>query len=136
LGFRVSDFPLQLETFMSPVLWLAFERPPHPQAVCHPATGEEVRLVLELFERPAQQRQHLADTLQRYVSAQAKLTPWQRPCIPCRRTSGLYMLIPWRLAQWLSAVLGATDGLIERTQRRLEAWLARRSGASVLQATG
>lgn len=120
---------------MSPVLWLAFERPPHPQAVCHPATGEEVRLVLELFEHPAEQRQQLATTLQRYLAAQSQITPWQRPCLPCRRSSGLYILIPWRLAQWLSSVLGASDGLIERTQRRLDTWLARRSGNAVLQAT-
>lgn len=120
---------------MSAVLWLAFERPPHPQAVCHPATGDEVRIVLELFAHPAERRRHLAESLARMVQAQARIAPWQRPCVPCRRTSGLYVLIPWRLAQWLAAVLGATDGLIERTQRRLEAWLARRGTGSVVQAT-
>jgi hypothetical protein len=119
---------------MPRLLFLAFETPPHPDAVCHPATEDDVLFALELLSSPATERRHLAIRLRRFLAMQADMAPWSRPGIPCRRTSGLYAIVPWRFAKWLSAVLPATDGLIERTTRRLQRWLAERT-ASVLNAT-
>jgi hypothetical protein len=106
------------------LLWLAFESPPHPDAVCHPATPDEVHLVLELLASPSSERRRWAEQLRNYFAQQASLAPWSRPAVPCRRASGLYVLVPWRLAQWLAAVLPAADGLLERTSQRLVRWLA------------
>jgi len=117
---------------MSRLLWLAFERPPHPAAVCHPATIEDVLFVLELLDAPEPRRQHLSAQLRRYLDQQRDIAPWSRPAVPCRRDSGLYALVPWRMAQWLSHVLPATPGLIERTRRRLELWLREASSARVI----
>lgn len=120
---------------MSRLLWLAFEKPPHPDAVCHPATAEDVLLVLEKLEAVADQRRQLGQQLHGYLAQQADLPPWQRPAIPCRRESGLYALIPWRLAKWLSVVLPAETGVIERTTQRLQAWLQQAHGVRTVNPT-
>jgi hypothetical protein len=120
---------------MPRLLWLAFERLPHPDAVCHPATDDDVRFVLELLATSATHRRRLAAQLRRYLAQQAHIAPWRRPGIPCRRESGLYVIVPWRLAKWLAAVLPASDGLIDRTSRRLTHWLTHRTAAPVLNAT-
>jgi len=109
---------------MPRVLWLAFERPPHPDAVCHPATADDVHLVLELFASPRPMRMRWSEQLRNYLSQQADIAPWSRPAVPCRRACGLYVLVPWRFAKWLSVVLPAADGLLERTAQRLQRWLA------------
>ena len=108
---------------MSRLLWLAFERPPHPDAVCHPATVDDVLFVLELLAATEPRRQRLSEQLQGYLAQQQDMAPWSRPAVPCRRESGLYALIPWRMAKWLSLVLPASAGMIERTRQRLERWL-------------
>lgn len=116
---------------MGRLLWLAFERHPHPDAVCHPATVDDVLLVLELLETSESHRQRLASQLRRYVAQQADIDIWQRPAIPCRRESGLYALVPWRLAQWLACVLPATPSALDRTRGRLQSWLQERDEAVV-----
>ncbi|OYW24854.1 MAG: hypothetical protein B7Z55_00990 [Planctomycetales bacterium 12-60-4] len=108
---------------MSRILWLAFEKPPHPDAVCHPATTEDVLFALELLESSDEHRQRLSGQLRRYLAQQSGLAPWSRPAVPCRRASGLYALVPWRFAQWLASVLPASQGLIDRTRTRLQSWL-------------
>jgi hypothetical protein len=116
--------PLIPPVIVSPrCLWLAYERPPHPDAVCHPATHDEVHLVLELLAAAPHQRRQWAGQLRRYLAQQQRLPAWHRPAIPCRRAAGLYVLVPWRLAAWLAAVLPATDGVVERTAARLRHWL-------------
>jgi hypothetical protein len=110
------------------LLWLGFERPPHPDAVCHAATSADVDFVLEWLEQPESARQRIAQQLRRYVDDQSHLCLWQRPSIPCRRPAGLYVLLPWRLAKWLSCILPATPTAIDRTRRRLEAWLQHNTG--------
>ncbi len=120
---------------MPRILWLAFERPPHVDAVCHPATAEDVHLVLELLTQPTTGRAELASKLRRMLDGQRSISPWSRPTIPCRRSNGLYVLISWRLAKWLSVVLPASDGLIERTERRLRRWLEHGTTRPVLNAT-
>jgi hypothetical protein len=119
---------------MSRVLMLAFEMPPHPDAVCHPATKDDVLFAIELLSSPGPERRHLAARLRRFLAMQAGITPWLRPGVPCRRTSGLYAIVPWRFAKWLTVVLPASDGLIERTNHRLKRWLANRA-SRVLNAT-
>lgn len=108
---------------MHRILWLTFEKPPHPDAVRHPATAEDVLFALELLTAPVQYRQRLAEQLRGYLDLQAGLAPWARPAIPCRRMSGWYSLVPWRFAKWLSVVLPATPGALERTQQQLQTWL-------------
>ena len=120
---------------MPRLLWLAFERPPHPDAVCHPATRDEVHFVLELFEATSAQRRHWAEQLRSYLAQQQKLPPWSRPEVPCRRPSGLYVLVPWRLAAWLAAVLPAAEGMLERTAGRLRRWLEHSETVALVNAT-
>lgn len=117
---------------MPRILWLAFERPPHPDAVCHPATVDDVLFALELLEFPEDHRRRLAAQLRRYLAQQAGIAPWSRPAVPCRRLSGMYALVPWRFAQWLAAVLPATQGLLDRTHNRLKSWLEAQSPSTVL----
>ncbi len=120
---------------MSRLLWLAFERPPHPDAVCHPATIDDVLLALGLMSGEEDDRRRLAGQLRRYLDQQSSVAPWLRPTVPCRRATGLYALVPWRLAKWLSVVLAASPGLIERTTTRLETWLHAGGNPQVLNAT-
>lgn len=120
---------------MPRILWLAFERPPHVDAVCHPATREDVHLVLELLAQPATIRSAMAEKLRRMLAGQSPFSPWSRSSIPCRRSNGLYILISWRLAKWLSVVLPAAEGLIERTTQRLQRWLDHGTTTPVLNAT-
>ncbi len=108
---------------MPRILWLAYERLPHPDAVSYPAGEDDVRLVLELLARPYPDRQQISEQLRHFQSEQDALPMFCRRSIPCRRESGLYHLIPWRLAKWLSAVLRAEDRVIERTQTRIHNWL-------------
>ncbi len=110
---------------MSRILWLAYERLPHPDAVSYPAGEDDVHLVLELLARPYADRQRISEQLRRYQTEQDTLPTFCRQSIPCRRNSGLYHLVPWRLAKWLSAVLRAEDPVIERTQTRIRNWLQR-----------
>lgn len=105
------------------VLWLVYEKPPHVDAVTHPATAGDVLLVLDLLEEPEARRCHLADQLRRYLAQQEGLEPWSRPSVPCRRASGLYALVPWRLAKWLACVLRAEPARLETLIQRLEGWL-------------
>lgn len=120
---------------MPRILWLAFERPPHVDAVCYPATSADVHLVLELLELSGTVRADIATRLKRMLAAQSSRDPWTRPSIPCRRSNGLYVLVSWRLAKWLSVVLPATDSLIERTEQRLRRWLEHGTTQPVLNAT-
>jgi hypothetical protein len=117
------------------ILWLAFERPPHPDAVCHPATVGDVLFVLEWLEATELERQRRSGELRRSLAQQAGLAPWERPAIPCRRESGVYTLVPWRLAHWLSRILPATPGVLERTRRRLEDWLGTTAERAIVRPT-
>lgn len=120
---------------MSRLLYLAFERPPHPDAVCYPATADDVLFVLEQFDREPIARIELARQLRRYLEQQEGLAPWQRPAVPCRRPAGLYALVPWRFAKWLSVVLPASEGRIEQTRRRLLRWLGECDDLCVMNVT-
>lgn len=112
-------------------LWLVFERLPHPEAVAYPAGEQDVEFVLELLERPYPQRVSMAGQLRAYLEQQQKRSVFDRPCVPCRRASGLYHLVPWRLAQWLACVLIAPDAVIQRTAARLRTWRTQGEDAEI-----
>ena len=105
------------------VLWLVYERVPHPEAVCYGASAEDVGLVLELFGKPYAERIRLAGALRSYLREQEGRALLERRWAPVRRESGLYQPVPWRLAKWLACVLRAEHGVVERTGRRLRRWL-------------
>ncbi|MGH7201206.1 MAG: hypothetical protein ACREJB_11425 [Planctomycetaceae bacterium] len=108
---------------MSRMLWLVYERPPHPDAVSVPATEDDLRFVLEWLSLRYAKRLHLAGQLRNFLGREGRRSPFDRPSVPCRRASGLYRLVPWRLAKWLACVLTAPDAVIARTRSRIETWL-------------
>jgi hypothetical protein len=103
---------------------LAYEQPPHPDAVCHFASEEQVFLVSDWLTADEPQRRALSQQLRRYLALQSHMSPLDRPAIPCRHRAGLYVLIPWRLALWLAAVLPAAEDVLRETAQRLNDWLA------------
>src|SRR5262245_7736848 len=105
------------------LLHLAYERPPHRDAVHHAATEDDARLVLHLLASAYPDRLALATTLRNRLNAERS-----RPAIRCRpipveANDGLYRAISWRLAQWLACVLPASDSTIDRTRARIARWL-------------
>ena len=110
---------------MTRILWLAFERPPHPDAVRYPACESDLEFVLEYLSLPARRRRHLAEQLRNYLAEQQIASPFARKNVPCRRSSGLYQLVPWRLAKWLSHVLPADETKLTETASRIRDWLNR-----------
>lgn len=108
---------------MSRFLWLVYEQSPHPDAVSYPAGEDDVRLVLELLAMPSPRRMQIAEQLRNFLTEQMTQPLFSRKQVPCRRTSGLYHLVPWRLAQWLSNALRTSDEAIRRTEARLRRWL-------------
>jgi hypothetical protein len=118
---------------MSRILWLVYERVPHPDAVSYAATKEDAMLVLELLAHPYMKRLHLAEQIENYLHEQNRLGIFERKTIPCRRASGLYQLLPWRLAKWLSKVLPAGDSVIENTETRIRSWLREQENSCLLR---
>lgn len=108
---------------MSRILWLAYERVPHPDAVSFPAGEDDAHFVVELLSKPYRDRLQVAEQLRGFLKQQHKLPVFDRQRIPCRRESQLFHLIPWRLAKWLSIVLTANDAAITRTIVRIRHWL-------------
>lgn len=104
------------------LLWLSYERSPHPDAICHPATIDDAEFVIALLRRPYSERIRLTEQLARFLSTQERLTPTERLPIACRTPSGLYRSVPWRLAKWLRHVLPATESVIKDTIARVEWW--------------
>jgi hypothetical protein len=112
---------------MPRIIWLNYEKSPHPEAVSHPANEDDARIVLELLGRPPAERLRIAERFRDFVKRQKTLPLFCRETIPCRRQTGLYYLIPWRLAKWLSHVLRTTNPILQRTMSRLQVWLDVRS---------
>ena len=104
------------------LLWLTYERAPHPDAICHPATVDDAEFVIALLRRPYAERIGLTEQLARFLSKQKPLAATKRGAVACRTPSGLYRSVPWRLAKWLRHVLPATDSVIEDTIARIERW--------------
>jgi hypothetical protein len=104
------------------ILWLTYERPPHPEAVCHPATEEDADFVLALLRRPYRERMHLTGQLIQFLAGEERRAPVLRRSIACRTPTGLYRCVPWRLARWLRHVLPATESAVDDTIARIERW--------------
>ncbi len=109
------------------LLWLTYERSPHPDAICHPATEEDAEFVLTLLRRPYCERMRLTEQLACFLGKQKRDSATDRTSVACRTPSGLYRSVPWRLAKWLRHVLPATDSVLEDTIARIEQWQRRSS---------
>jgi hypothetical protein len=120
---------------MSRRLWLVYERIGHPDAVSYPATEEDARLVAELIAHPYAKRLHIAEQLRNFLKRQERLGLPDRQRVPYRRASGLYHLVPWRLAKWLSLVLAADDAVAGKTRQRIEAWIDSKGEPQILNPT-
>lgn len=105
------------------IVWLVFERVPHPDAVSYPADIEDVRLVLSLLDYRLVQRSDLVRKLRRILDVVGREPPCERPTIPARMPNGLYRPISWRLAKWLACVLGCEGSPRERLMARLRTWV-------------
>lgn len=116
------------------ILWLVFERPPHPEAVSYPADADEVRLVLSLLAYPYARRMDIVTTLRNILAAMEHTAPCERPTIPARLPSGLYRLISWRFAKWLANVLAVEGSAQRRVQRELQGFLASGRESNVFSA--
>ena len=90
-------------------------------------------LVLELLAHPYAKRLQWAEQFKNYLNEQDRLGIFERKTIPCRRASGLYQLISWRLAKWLSKVLPAGDSVIENTKTRIRTWLGEGEDSCLLR---
>jgi hypothetical protein len=108
---------------MPRILWLRYERPPHKDAVAHPANEDELRLVMALLELPHRERTHLSGLLRNWLKATEKDSPFDRPAIAVRFGEGLYQPVDWRLAKWLACVLPIGEGGAITTRSRIRRWL-------------
>ncbi len=108
---------------MPDVLWLVFERVPHPDAVSYPADQRDALLVLQLLDVSPRKRVHLAEQFRNFQKQIEKQPVFERPQVPVRGVNGLYQLVNWRFAKWLSHILPACESTIESTRTRVESWL-------------
>ncbi len=108
---------------MHDVLWLVFERVPHPEAVCYAADEGDARLALNLLRQPLVERLRYAEQLRNYLREQAGLSPFERPGVACREGAGLFRVISWRFAKWLANVLPAEGTAADCARGRIEDWL-------------
>ncbi len=106
------------------VLWLVFERLPHPEAVCYAAGDADARLASVLLSQPRAERVRYAGQLRNFLREQEALSPWDRPGVACREGEGLYRVISWRFAKWLANVLPAEGTQLEGVRGRIAGWLA------------
>jgi len=107
------------------LLWLVFERVPHPEAVCYAASEEDARLAETLLSSPRTERLKYAEQLRNYLREQDPLPPFERPGVACRAGAGLYRVISWRFAKWQANTLPAEGTPLERMRGRIRDWLAR-----------
>jgi hypothetical protein len=108
---------------MQHILWLSYERPPHPDAVAHPASEDELRLVMALLDLPHRERTHLSGLLRNWLKAAEQEPLFDRPAVAVRFGDGLYQPVPWRLAKWLACVLPIGTGGAISTRARIRQWL-------------
>lgn len=116
MPFRSTSPPMQL-------LWLTYERPPHPDAVAHPVDEYDAAFVLDMLRYPYERRLHWTGQLAAYLASQQARPLADRLPVPCRTPGGLYRLVPWRLAKWLRHILPASDAAIRRAIAHIERWL-------------
>jgi len=106
------------------LLWLTYEKIPHPDAVICPVEEAQVRLVISLLETSYERRLGILQRLKSISFKISKLAPIERPSIPARMPNGLYEPISWRFALWLTHALGIqTDSRRQDLIRCLQRWL-------------
>jgi hypothetical protein len=98
-------------------LWLKCD------AAIHPATVDEVDLVLEFLEAPERERQQTAAQLRRRLDQQRAGSPISNQFIPCQRPLGLYVLLPQPVAAWLANALELPEDEVGTLQERVACWL-------------
>lgn len=106
---------------MPHVLWLAFETPPHPDAVVAAVTPEIAPAVLQLLSLPLRERLRYTAQLRNWLSRRGESPAFDS--VACRLPGGAVRFLTWRLAKWLSPVLPAEDAVLERTAARIRRWL-------------
>lgn len=118
---------------MERFLWLAFERPPHPDAVVAAVGERELPLVIDLLRQPYAHRLWYAG---RFRNALKRRPPgdFESAGVICRSPDGVCHVVGPRLAKWLSRVLPADAPVADHTARRLETWLQNDPFAIVVQA--
>ncbi|MEX0725185.1 MAG: hypothetical protein WD065_02875 [Planctomycetaceae bacterium] len=79
-------------------------------------------MILEWLDAPREKRTQLATQLHNFLKEQTTTPLGQKRSIPCRRSSGLYRFIPWRMAKWLRHVLPAKDSVIDRVRTHIQKW--------------
>ena len=104
-------------------LILSFGRVADGNAVSYVADGSEAELVLDLLDQPRNDRLRYATQLANFVREQERLPLMKRQSVAFRKGGGVFRLMPWRLAKWLSLALAAHDLWRERTRAQIRAWL-------------
>ena len=104
-------------------LILSFGRVADGNAVCYAADGAEAELVHDLLDQPRNDRLRYAAQLANFVGEQERLPLAKRQSIAFRKGGGVFRLMPWRLAKWLSLALAAHDSWRERTRAQIRVWL-------------
>lgn len=115
------------------VLWLAYERPPHPDAVRAAAREADLHLVLQLLSLTCAERSRYAVQLANYLRSRNRRSAFSEESLTCRLPDGVCHFINWRLAKWLSHVLPAADAVIERTATQIRTWLRHNREQRLLQ---
>ncbi len=107
----------------SPLLWLAFEKPPHANAVVAGVRVADAEFLQKLLTLPRRRRVDYAVQFRNFLSAQTRRSAFAIETVTCRLPDGECHFIDWRLAKWLSHVLPADDSVIARTAKRIHHWL-------------
>lgn len=112
-------------------LWLTAERTSEFAAIRHPATADQVGLMLEFLDVSEGERQESLRELLTLLKRQQSLPPESRTSIPCRRPAGLFVLLPWRAAAWLARVMASPAAIVTDVQGRLTRWLSGQAEAQL-----
>lgn len=105
------------------VLWLVYGEAGDPKGVRYPADREDVEFVRGLLQRPRMEREEISLALGNYLAHEEERSAWLRRAVPVRGESGLYRLIPWRLAKWLKRGLLAEGRGRDKIFRKFRKWL-------------
>ncbi len=116
---------------MPRILWLKADRSSESAAILHPATADQVALLLEFLDVSEDERQESLRALQTLLKRQQSLPPESRTAIPCRRPAGLFVLLPWRAAAWLVRVMASPAETVTDVQGRLTRWLSGQAEAQI-----
>jgi hypothetical protein len=93
------------------------------ESAIHPATADEVDLLLEFLAAPEQERRQTAAQLRSRLDQQRANSPFARQAVPCHRPLGLYVLLPPPLAAWLASTFALSDDDVNTLRERCTGWL-------------